>query len=189
MIKEFDLEIFGKKLWVGINSSYDEAKSLLGIRVKKGLYDDWSISNYNEMEEGNSEGTTVRVCAEKEPHRQGYFVNIPGNFDDNNPILDVEDYTKEENIPNLINTIAHESAHVCDLMKEDIGMRDSDTETNAYIIGFCTQKIYETILEYKKAYEKDPMDGATGDPKGALGEKGGEDATTNGEEDGATPNS
>lgn len=136
MIKSFCLDVFHKGMWVAINPTYEEVTENVGIHVKDSFYDEFSISDYNDMKE-ELKGSTTRVCDKKEPHVKGYLVNIPVLFD------------KDLDIPDLVNTITHEAVHVCDLMKQDTGMSDADTETNAYISGFCSECITKTILEYK----------------------------------------
>ena len=148
MIKEYDLEIFSRKLWVGINPTYDEIKENVGILVKEEMYDEFSISDYNDIVD-KIKGTTTPVCNKEEPHRKGYLVSIPGNFKKDSMVPELEDFTDGKNIPDLVNTITHECVHVCDLMKKDIGLKVADTETNAYVSGFCAECVTKTILEYK----------------------------------------
>ena len=153
---------------MAVEPTYEEM-SAFSFELNGGSFGDYTKSQF-ESDSEELDAQTWRVV-KKDDRYKGFIIRVPSDISD---------------LADAVDGISHESAHVAYMLMEDLYEEKTGIETNGHIVGYVAGKVMESILEYKKAYEKDPMDGATGDPKGALGEKGGEDATTNGEEDATT---
>lgn len=126
MIKEFDLSIFNKRLWVAKDSTYKE------------VMDKFDICTLHELESANiSEdefnsfpskfGMITTGCIDKETHRIGWLVLI---------------FTGNE-----VKDCAHEASHVVRALEEYSGLENYADEYRAYLNGWISQNIYNTMIE------------------------------------------
>lgn len=138
MIKEYDLGLLRRKVWVAINTTKDELTSLLLFKTGNDTYEDISDYRFNHFYESNA--ITTRVCDKKEGFL-GYLVIICKDF---------------EKGSDLVDCIAHEACHVSDFVQGDLGCETTDTEMNGNITGYVAGKIMLTYNEEKYGTEEKP---------------------------------
>lgn len=125
MIKEYDMQIYPRKLWVAVNTSLKEINSKF---FQKG--DDLSESQFSELIEKNRAVVFPNITTKRNRYF-GILVVILKN--------DIG-----------IKTIAHESYHVTNLIMTNLGEEPKgDLEQNAYLLGWVAEKIHETMQKAK----------------------------------------
>lgn len=129
MIKEFDFSLFPLELFVAIGSSFEELQEGFVFYNKEEGYVELGDKRFNKWK--GASGITSCVI-NKKSLRKGILVYIPDKIDD---------------LPELMDTISHESTHVIDRLYEFIGVDSKvDTEINAYLVGWVSKNI---MITYK----------------------------------------
>ena len=137
MIKEFDLDIFRRKLWIAVCSQYEEISSKFTIEVN-GNQEELSSDRWNEW---CKKGLCITLRAvNKETKKLGYLIIMLHQFDKGSE---------------LVGAVAHEGCHVSDFLQEDIGVVNGDTEINAHITGYVAEKFMLTWNEEKENEENE----------------------------------
>jgi len=135
MIKEIDLCLLRRKVWVAVKTNLSELNSLC-VQIQEKIYGDINEDLYQDYITSNA--ITVRAY-NKVTRDKGYLVILCKDFEKGSELVDC---------------IAHESCHISDLVQADLGCTVTDTEINAHITGYVAGKI---MLIYND--EKESNDG------------------------------
>ena len=136
MIKEYDLGLLRRKVWVAVNTTREELNSLLSFQTDHETYEE--LSDYRFKDFLTSNAVTGRVRDKKEGYF-GYLVLLCKNFDKGSDLVDC---------------IAHEACHVSDYVQGYLGCSTTDPEMNGHITGYVAGKIMLTYNEEKYGTEE-----------------------------------
>ena len=146
MIKTFDFGIYPSRLFVAVDSSFEELKDRFVFEITGNGNVELTTERFNGW--SDAMGVTINVT-DKETLREGYLVYLPDEF---------------SSVSELVGTIAHEAMHVVNRLYGYIGVNDgNDSEIDAYLIGWVSKNI---MLTYNKS--KDEQKNGTEDESQSI---------------------